>query len=112
MFDRLQFDKKNEEEKQRQLNSLQKHLYEAIESQNKIRESPIFTVPTDEEIEKFSSIDIPQEGRDAVEVEEELMKYVFNKQALLQHPRFFSFVGSAVSPYYFAGAILTDLYNP
>ena len=112
MFDRLQFDKKNEEEKQRQLNSLQKHLYEAIESQNKIRESPIFTVPTDEEIEKFSSIDIPQEGRDAVEVEEELMKYVFNKQALLQHPRFFSFVCSAVSPYSVAGAILTDLYNP
>ena len=39
------------------------------------------------------------------------MKYVFSKQVLLQHPRFFSFVASAVSPYSIAGSILTDIYN-
>ena len=105
MFDRLKFDKKNEEETKRQLDSLQKRLYEAIGSNGRIREKPIFTMPTDREIEEFEAIPIPREGRDAIEVEEELMKYVFTKQALGQHPRFFSFVASAVSPYSIAGAI-------
>lgn len=112
MFDRLKFDKQNELEKQRQLESLQKRLYEAIESHNKIRDTPIFTLPTEKEIKEFENIDIPLEGRNALEVEEELVKYVFNKQALLQHPRFFSFVCSAVSPFSIAGSILTDIYNP
>ena len=112
MFDRLKFDKKNEEERQRQLNALEKRLYEAIAAQDKIRQMPIFTSPTEEELKEFSDIGIPKEGRDAVQVEEELIRYVFTKQALLQHPRCFSFVCSAVSPYSVAGAILTDLYNP
>lgn len=112
MFDRLEFDKQNEEEKKRQLESLQKRLYEAIEASNKIRETPIFSLPSEEEIKEFEKIQIPEDGRDALEVEDELMKYVFTKQALLQHPRFFSFVCSAVSPYSIAGSILTDLYNP
>ena len=112
MFDRIKFDKKNEEEQNRQLVSLQKRLFEAVESHNKLREKPIFISPTEEEIKEFEKIGIPKEGRDALELEEELMKYVFTKQALLQHPRCFSFVCSAVSPYSLAGSILTDIYNP
>ena len=112
MFDRLQFDKKIEEERNRQLESLQKNIYEAVLAQDKIRESPIFMTPTEEEINEFMKIQIPEEGRNALDVEKELMQYVFSKQALLQHPRCFSFVCSAVSPYSIAGAILTDLYNP
>ena len=112
MFDRLKFDKRNEEERQRQLEDLQKRLYEAVLAQESIRSKPIFASPTEEQLKEFESIGIPQEGRDAIEVEEELVKYVFNTQALLQHPRCFSFVCSAVSPYSVAGAILTDLYNP
>ena len=112
MFDRIKFDKKNEEEQKRQLDSVQKRLYEMIESYNTLRDKPIFIVPTDDELKEFEKVQIPEEGRNAVEVEEELMKYVFNKQALTQHPRFFSFVSSAVSPYSIAGSILTDLYNP
>ncbi len=112
MFDRLKFDEKNKEELNRQLTSLQKRLNDVLNANNNIRESPIFPVPTEEEIKEFEQIKIPEVGRDAVEVEEELAKYVFSKQALLQHPRCFSFVCSAVSPYSLAGAILTDLYNP
>ena len=112
MFDRLKFDEKNLEEQRRQLVSLQKHLADAIKAHETIREKPIFILPTKEEIEEFSKIQIPEEGRNAIEVEEELMKYVFSKQALVQHPKFFSFVCSAISPYSLAGAILTDLYNP
>ncbi len=111
MFDRIKFDKKNEEEQKRQLVSVQKRLYEMIESYNTLRDKPIFIVPTDDELKEFEKVQIPEEGRNAVEVEEELMKYVFNKQALTQHPRFFSFVSTAVSPYSIAGSILTDLYN-
>ena len=111
MFDRIKFDKKNEEEQKRQLDSVQKRLYEMIESYNTLRDKPIFIAPTDDELKEFEKVQIPEEGRNAVEVEEELMKYVFNKQALTQHPRFFSFVSTAVSPYSIAGSILTDLYN-
>lgn len=111
MFDRIEFDKKNELERQRQLDSLQKRLYETIVAHSNIRDVSICPLPTKEEREEFEKIDIPEIGRNAVEVEEELMKYVFTKQAVTQHPRFFSFVASAVSPYSIAGSILTDIYN-
>ena len=111
MFDRIKFNENNEKERQRQLDALQKRLYETIVNQNNIRQKPISIVPSKEEIEEFSNIEIPAQGRDAVLVEEELIKYVFNRQSLVQHPRFFSFVPGAVSPYSIAGAILTDLYN-
>lgn len=111
MFDRIEFDKKNEEERKRQLDSLQKRLYDAIVAHENIREASICPLPTKEERIEFEKIGIPEEGRNAVEVEEELMNYVFTKQALTQHPRFFSFVASAVSPYSIAGSILTDIYN-
>ena len=111
MFDRFQFDKKNENERERQLESLQKRLYEAIAAHNNIREAQISHLPTEEEIKEFEKINIPKVGRNAIEVEEELMNYVFNKQILAQHPRFFSFVSSAVSPYSIAGSILTDIFN-
>ena len=112
MFDRLEFDEKNLKEQKRQLISLNRHLADAIDAQETIREKPIFILPTEEEMQEFSKIQIPENGRNAIEVEEELMKYVFSKQALLQHPKCFSFVCSAISPYSLAGAILTDIYNP
>ena len=112
MLDRLKFEQKQIEEQQRQLRTLQKRLDEAISAHNRLREYPIFIEPTKEEIEELEKVGIPLKGRDALEVEEELMKYVFTKQVLLQHPRCFSFVCSAVSPYSIAGALLTDLYNP
>ena len=112
MFDRLQFDKKNLEEKKRQFDSVQKHLMQIMNEHERIRDYPIFTEPTEEEIAELMKVRIPEKGRNAIEVEEELMRYVFSKQALLQHPRCFSFVCSAVSPYSVAGSILTDLYNP
>lgn len=112
MFDRLKFDAKNEEEKNRQLESLQQNLFEAIAAHKHIRDLPVFMMPTDEEIKELEAVQIPEEGRNAMDIEAELMKYVFSKQALLQHPRCFSFVCSAVSPYSIAGAILTDIYNP
>ena len=112
MFDRFQFDKKNLEERQRQLESLQKQLYDAILAHERIREAEISPIPTEEELKELEQIPIPAEGRNVVEVEEEMMKYVFSKSVLLQHPRFFSFVASAVSPYSIAGSIMTDIYNP
>ncbi len=111
MFDRLKFSQQNIEEFNRQLVSLERRLYEVIDSCLEIRDRPIFAEPSEEQIKEFEKIGIPEVGRNAVEVEEELMKYVFTKQAILQHPRFFSFVASAVSPYSIAGSILTDIYN-
>ena len=53
MFDRLKFDKKNEEEKKRQLISLQKRLAEALKAHEQIREVPIFTAPSEQEIKEL-----------------------------------------------------------
>ena len=44
-------------------------------------------------------MDIPAKGRDPLEVGNELINDVFEQSMLTQHPRFFSFVASAVSPY-------------
>ena len=112
MFDRLKFDQQNQNEWQRQLESLQKRLYDAIATHNSIKDAPISTEPTQEDLDYITNIPIPEIGRNALEIEEELVEYVFSKQTHLQHPRCFSFVCSSVSPYSIAGAILTDLYNP
>jgi len=44
-------------------------------------------------------------------VADELVKHVYNSGMVIQHPKFMSFVTSAVSPYGLTGAILSDIYN-
>ena len=80
MFDWLEFDEKKLKEQRRQIDSLQKRLADAISTQETIREKPVYALPTEEEIQEFSKIPIPEQGRDAIEVEEELMKYVFSSK--------------------------------
>lgn len=111
MFDWLEFDKsikKGFEEQAAQLNS---YLSKRIEKNAHIRDLPIFEEPGKETIDRILSMDIPAKGRDPVEVGNELVNDVFEQAMLTQHPRFFSFVASAVSPYSLAGSILTDVYN-
>ena len=111
MFDWLEFDKKIKkgfEEQQRQLGAF---LKKYIDKNAKIRELPIFERPSEETLNKIKGMEIPTKGRDPLEVGEELVNDVFEQSMLLQHPKFYSFVASAVSPYSLAGSILTDIYN-
>jgi len=100
-----------EEERKNQVNDLADYLKDFIKLNANIRDMKLNSVPSDELLEKIKNYEIPKKGRDSKEIAKELTDDVFSKAMLIQHPRFFSFVASAVSPYSLAGAILTDIYN-
>ncbi len=111
MFDWLEYDKKMKAAFDEQISNLQNHLVDFVKVNGKIREQLIYDEPDSESLKKISDTPIPQKGRDAIEVGNELVENVFKKSMLVQHPRFFAFVPSALSPYSLAGSVLTDIYN-
>ena len=111
MFDWLEFDKNVKKEYEEQTERLNAYITEFLRKNSQIRELPIFDEPSQETLDRILSMEIPAKGRNSVDVGNELVKDVFEQSMLTQHPRFFSFVASAVSPYSLAGSILTDIYN-
>lgn len=73
---------------------------------------PISRKTDGETMQRLAAMPIPTAGRDAREVADEMVRDVLQNALLCQHPRFFSFVASAVSPYSLAGSLLTEIYNP
>lgn len=111
MFDWLKYNeqmRKGFEEQEQRLGEL---LRDHIEKGTRIRDLPIFDRPDQATLDRIAAMEIPAEGRDAYVVGKELIHDVFEHAMLLQHPRFYSFVASAVSPYSLAGSFLTDMYN-
>ena len=111
MIDWLEFDKNRKKAFIEQAAQLKGYISKIVEKNTHIRDLTIFEKPSQESIDRILSMDIPAKGRDPMEVGNELVNDVFEKAMLTQHPRFFSFVASAVSPYSLAGSILTDVYN-
>ena len=111
MFDWLEFDKSMKKGFEEQAEQLNVYISNIIEKNAHIRELPIYEKPSEETVNRILSMDIPAKGRDPLEVGNELVNDVFEQAMLTQHPRFFSFVATAVSPYSLAGSILTDVYN-
>ena len=111
MFDWFEFDESVRKGFEEQAEQLNVYIERVIETNSHIRELPIYEKPSQQTIDKILSTGIPEEGRDSLAVGNELVKDVFEQAMLTQHPRFFSFVASAVSPYSLAGCILTDVYN-
>jgi len=112
MLDRLKFDKETTEAYKKQIKEIEQLLFEQLKVNENIRNMPVAPIIDKDAIKRIEDTDIPRVGRDASEVGKQLVNDVFNNAMLIQHPRFFSFVASAVSPYSLAGAILTDIYNP
>ena len=111
MFDWLEFDKQVKNEFAEQTERLNGYITEFLRKNAQIRELPIFDEPDPKTIDRILSMEIPAKGRDSVAVGNELVNDILEHSMLTQHPRFFSFVASAVSPYSLAGSILTDIYN-
>lgn len=111
MFDWLEYDETVKKQFAEQEKRMGVFLNRYIEMNSRIRELPIYDKPTQDQLAKVAAIDIPRKGRDPLAVGEELVSDVFEQAMLIQHPRFFSFVASAVSPYSLAGSILSDIYN-
>lgn len=95
-----------------QMDKLAGYLEQNLKLNAHIREKAIHIEPDQKTLERISAIPIQPQGRDVEEVANELIHDVFEKAMLIQHPRFFSFVASAVSPFSLTGAVLTDIYNP
>lgn len=111
MFDWLDYDKgvqKSFEEQEKQISEFLKRY---ILKNASIRDMPLFDKPDQKTLDRIAAMEIPSKGRDPLAVGKELVNDVFEHSMLIQHPRFFSFVASAVSPYSLAGSVLTDIYN-
>lgn len=112
MLDKKEYELKLQKSREEQIEQISEYLRESIKVNAKIRELPIVPKDTKESIEYINSIEISKKGRPIKEVADEMIKNVYEKMSLIQHPRFFSYVASAVSPYSLLGQILTDIYNP
>jgi len=112
MLDKLKFNEETIKTYEEQLQKIQKILIEQLKTNANIRNMSVAPKADLEAIKRIEQTDIPTVGRDGGEVGKQLINDVFNNSMLIQHPRFFSFVASSISPYSLAGAILTDIYNP
>lgn len=111
MLDREQYESEIRSAKKAQIEELTLRLSEAFDVNTNVRSQAITAKPDEALLNEIMSIEIPRAGRDAREVADELVNKVFKTSLLTQHPRFFSFVASGVSPYSIAGSILSDIYN-
>jgi len=112
MFDWLSYKKETLEEFASVTRVTEMLIKERVKLYNDIHEMPVYEEPSEESIKAIEAVEIGREGRPSTEVTRELLDNVFSNSMLIQHPRFLSFVPSAVSPYSLIGSILTDLYNP
>ncbi len=111
MLDKKQYEKELQAAREAQIRDLTERLAEVFDVNTNVQAQEITKKPDDALLEELKNIEIPRAGRDAKEVADELVEKVFKTSLLTQHPRFFSFVASGVSPYSIAGSILSDIYN-
>lgn len=111
MLDRKTYEERLQKAREEQLDEIVGYLSDYLKLNAKVRELPVFEAQDEEDIRILRETPIPRTGRPPKEVADELVKHVFEKSMTIQHPRFFSFVTSAVSPYSLAGSVLSDIYN-
>jgi len=111
MLDRFEFDKKTKQAFEDQLSQLQNLLADYMKVNDHIRELDVAPLANPEFLKELEETPIPAQGRNPLEVADQLVSHVFQDSMAIQHPRFFSFVASSVSPYSLAGSILSDIYN-
>ena len=112
MLEREQYNIEMDKQRREQISELSKYLDYYIKLNAEIRSQPVSAEPDPKLIHKYSTMPIPEKGREPKAVGNELAEEVLSHSMNLQHPRFFSFVASAVSPYSVAGSVLTDIFNP
>lgn len=112
MIDRKQYDIEMDKARLEQIKDISQFISNYIEMNAKMRETPVSLELDKATSDKLYSMPIPKKGRNAKEVGDEIVNDILSHSMNIQHPRFFSFVTSAVSPYSLAGSILCDIYNP
>lgn len=112
VIDRKKYDREMDTVRKEQMDQIAGYMADNIKRADSIRTMKITGSYDEESLKRVESMEIPRKGRDAKIVGDEMVRDIFSNGMVLQHPRFFSFVASAVSPYSVAGSMLTDLYNP
>ena len=105
----------DEKENQDQAAQWMKHFIDsAVEFYQEIKQEPAFTEPNPETLLKLQNMKIPEHGRPAAEVLEEMATEIYQKAGgtRVQHPRCFSCIPSPVSVYSWMGDLLTSVYDP
>ena len=111
MLNRKEYEERLAAAREQQIDEIARYLSDYIRLNARSGEMPLIAEPDERLLREVEELRIPQKGRDTKEVADELVEKVFEQSMLIQHPRFFSFVTSAVSPYSLAGAVLSDIYN-
>lgn len=83
-----------------------------MDFQSNIRSQKILREADEATVSRIRNTGIPKIGRPIETVVDEMIDDVYQNQMLCQHPRFFSFVPSAVSLLSIMGSVFTDIYNP
>ena len=112
MLDKKLYDKQLQNARKAQIDQVAGYLERYLKLNAEVAQHPVNNVTTEEDLQYLENLTIPTYGRDVDKVADELISYVYEKTPLIQHPKFYSYVSSAVSPYSLAGTILTDIYNP
>lgn len=110
-FDKAKYDREMREACKEQEGYISDLMKEYHDVNVDVRDMNIYREIPEETIKKIQNMEIPRQGRDFKEVTKEMIEDVYDNAMLIQHPRFLSFVASAVSPYSRAGAMLSDIYN-
>jgi len=112
MLDRKKYNIERDDAMKAQISELSGCFERFIQKNLDVREKSINETPSPETVQKILDIPISNKGRAPREVGEELEDLILKNTVTMRHPRFFSFVAGAVSPYSIAGEILSCLYNP
>lgn len=110
VLNREEYENKIAQDMEQIVQEMSEFLAEGIRFTAKMRKQPI-SPRKEDGAEYIQSLSMPEQGRSSEEVAQELFANVFDNALLVQHPRFFSFVPAAVSPYSLMGTIMTDIYN-
>lgn len=70
------------------------------------------TIADGDTIEKIRNMGFPKQGRPMKKVIDEMIKEIYENQAIMQHPRFYAFVPSPAAPLSWLGDVMTYAYNP
>lgn len=80
--------------------------------QDDIKDHGLSKEMSKEDIEKIKSIGFKEDGRKPEEVLNQMTELIYPHRTKLNHPRCFSFIPGAFSPYSIMGDLVNSIYNP
>ena len=83
-----------------------------FEMQDDIKDHGLSKEMSKEDIEKIKSIGFKEDGRKPEEVLNQMTELIYPHRTKLNHPRCFSFIPGAFSPYSIMGDLVNSIYNP